>query len=400
MAFPFAPVLLLVLYTGVFLLILIEGSYGVGELLFRAAFCLTCVVFPFLVYYTLVQFCSGTMNRNVALFVPVIVLLTSTWLVFMGALKLFLDELRVDVLEMIAKKFDTRDHILSWSLAAIYLTTVFQGLKTFQKHATLHEEQKKNQAFISMGDRELKAEKVEVIEGERRHVESIADATEVQIGEAYQVEVSQKKDRTPKSSNDNRVLKLFLSQLGISVIFFIIGMDSLMTENACAFCSDGCSELINHRFECDEFTNTTTCHDTGRIWCEAGNRAVFTPAFVASYALSSFCLGVVLFLMVMHSFSSEKSLLVVNFHHKWALLSVIVVIACTWVCGSGALRIIMRVLDTQFWQVVFPTFSSIHKTIAYLLGVMYLLEIPTCFYLVNSHLNDKYQIEESSFFES
>jgi len=104
--------------------------------------------------------------------------------------------------------------------------------------------------------------------------------------------------------------------------------------------------------------------------------------------------------MVMHSFSSERSLKTVNFHHNWALLSIIVVIACTWVCGSGVLRITMRVLETRFLEVVFPNFSAAHKIFAYLLASLYVVLIPTCFYILHVQLNAEVSLNSPSDDES
>jgi len=189
-----APFILLINYAGIVTVLVIEGDYGRGDLLFVTAFTMTCVVLPFLLYYAIAQSCCGILNQTVALFIPVVALLTSTWLAFMGILKLFLDELHVDVIEMISNKFEVRDHVLSWSMALIYLVTVFQGLKAFHRHSSLHEEQKFNNINTNANISTIEQE------GEKNK----------NTGE----EVAKK--------NDVGVVKLFLSQLAMSVIFLLL----------------------------------------------------------------------------------------------------------------------------------------------------------------------------------
>jgi len=178
---------------------------------------------------------------------------------------------------------------------------------------------------------------------------------------------------------------LFLIQLAMNCEFFVIGMDVLREENNCAFCI-GCVEMVDRIHQCNPDLTQSLCESTGHTWCSSRNGPSFTPVYIASYGVASFALGLVFFQMMIHLFGDSRALASIQNHHNWSLVPIIVLLVNTWVCGSGATRISMRVLDVQVMRDIFPSFSNSYKTIFIVLCVTYALQVPVCFWLTRRHL--------------
>eukprot|EP00301_Raphidiophrys_heterophryoidea_P013842 c21387_g1_i1.p1 GENE.c21387_g1_i1~~c21387_g1_i1.p1 ORF type:complete len:394 (-),score=75.06 c21387_g1_i1:144-1241(-) len=333
--------LLFVLEVVFFTALFLEGNFGKGTLVFTIVFSLGSMLAPFLFLYTLFYFIRGkaTKREDIAVYIPIVVLVTSSWFFVMGIFKLFLDKLGKDAFFDVIPEFSSRDHALSWSLAGLYVASAILCLLEFNKH-------------ISLISAQARRDNIQEIGKIRRTIS---------------------------------IRWLFFIQLILNCAFFIIGMDVLSEENGCAFCV-GCVESINHSRQCNTEITQSVCESGGHRWCATREGASFTPVYIASFGVASFALGLVFFLMIMHMFGDSRALASMQNHHTWSLIPIVVLLVNTWVCGSGATRIAMRVLDVQVMRDIFPAFSSSYRAIFIVLVVTYSLQVPVCFFLTRMHL--------------
>lgn len=319
---------------GLYLCIFLEGNFGHGSIVFTVVVALASMLAPFLLVYTLFYYCrqKATRFEDFAVYVPIVAVITASVFFVTGIMKLFLDQLKKDVLFDIIPEFDAQDHCITWLFLIFYVLSSFQAISLFHRHVTLIDE-----------------------------------------------------SRAIEKTNLSTIVWLLAMQIGVNVMYFVLALEVMADENACAVCT-GCAELVDHRIECNRNISELACEDAGYQWCESmdGGRS-YTTFFVLSYGLISVALGMTIFLAMAHIFGDE-SLRSIKNHHQWALLPVVVFVINTLVCGSGVVRILFRVLGIQPMRDVYHEFPVFRVILFWAMSIVYVGHLPVTAHLILVHL--------------